>query len=269
VAAAGNYNSDLAGNSPANYPEVLAVAAVSDSDGRPGGTGGAPTCRAGETDDARASFSNFAVSARDIAHTVAAPGVCILSTALGGGNAILSGTSMASPHVAGSVALCLGTGGASGACSGLSPAKIIQKLRADAANHTAATPGYGFTGDPSHQPTSGKYFGYLLWDGSATPPGPPALTATAGNAKVTLTWTAPANGGSPITGYRVYRGTASGAEAPLTDVGDVTSFVDKTVTNAKTYYYRVSAVNGAGEGAGSAERSASPAASTFCFIICI
>src|SRR5207244_3202867 len=47
-----------------------------------------------------------------------------------------------------------------------------------------------------------------------TPPGAPqGLVATAGDATVTLTWSAPSsNGGSPITNYRIYRGTASGGE---------------------------------------------------------
>src|SRR5439155_204419 len=46
----------------------------------------------------------------------------------------------------------------------------------------------------------------------ATPPGAPqGLVATAGDATVTLTWSAPSsNGGSPITNYRIYRSTTGG-----------------------------------------------------------
>ena len=42
------------------------------------------------------------------------------------------------------------------------------------------------------------------------PPAAPALSATAGDAAVHLSWTAPSDGGSPITGYKLYRGTSAG-----------------------------------------------------------
>src|SRR5205814_1316495 len=46
-----------------------------------------------------------------------------------------------------------------------------------------------------------------------TVPGAPAgLTATASDGKVTLSWTAPASGGAPITGYKVYQGSSPGGE---------------------------------------------------------
>ena len=75
-----------------------------------------------------------------------------------------------------------------------------------------------------------------------------------------LTWTAPASdGGSPITGYEIWRGTTSGGASLLTTVGVTTSYTDSTVSNGTTYYYQVAAVNAVGTGPGSNERSATPA----------
>jgi subtilisin family serine protease len=149
VVAAGNSGTDFKGSVPAAYDQVLTVTAVADFNGRPGG-GAAATCRA-DVDDTAADFSNYATLASDQSHTIAAPGVCILSTWKGGGYNTISGTSMASPHVTGTAALCISTG----ACSG-TPAQIMQKLRGDAAANRS---GYGFTG------VSGRYYGDLVYAG--------------------------------------------------------------------------------------------------------
>jgi subtilisin len=160
VVAAGNDGADFRNQVPATYDEVLTVTAVADFNGEPGGLAPA-TCRS-DLDDTYANFSNFATLTTDQGHTIAAPGVCIYSTWKRGGYNTISGTSMASPHVAGIAALCI----ASGACTDpatetpLTPAQIIQKLRADAETYNAANAGYGFDGDPL-RPASGRYFGYL------------------------------------------------------------------------------------------------------------
>jgi subtilisin len=159
VVAAGNDGVNFASSTPASYNEVLTVTAIADYNGQPGG-GAASTCRSG-TDDQYASFSNFAVQAADQNHTIAAPGVCIHSTyMLGMYNSTLSGTSMASPHVAGTAALCIATG----ACTG-APPTLISKLRTDAQAYNQATPTYGFNGDPS-RPISGRYYGWLTRAGA-------------------------------------------------------------------------------------------------------
>ncbi len=95
---------------------------------------------------------------------------------------------------------------------------------------------------------------------SHTPPfAPQNLLAAPGSQQVTLTWNAPFEGGSPITNYRIYRGTTPGGEILLTEIGNVLTYTDTGLVNGQTYYYQVSAVNAIGEGPKSNEASATPA----------
>src|SRR5207245_598737 len=69
------------------------------------------------------------------------------------------------------------------------------------------------------------------------PSAPTNPAATSGNAQVGLTWQAPAsNGGSPITNYRIYRGTSPNSETLLATMGNVLTYTDTAVTNGVTYY---------------------------------
>jgi fibronectin type 3 domain-containing protein len=95
---------------------------------------------------------------------------------------------------------------------------------------------------------------------SATPVAPPVaptgLSAAAADRQITLTWNTVAGAAT----YNVYAGpTANGQNAtPVATALTAATFVHTGLTNGSEYFYKVTAVNGGGEGARSSEVNASP-----------
>lgn len=148
ISAAGNGgadgigdNNDLSANYPSNYStlatagfeSVIAVAALTSAGGL-------------------ASFSNYGASTVDLA----APGAGIYSTVAGGGYASYSGTSMATPHVTGALALM----------ASLFPDYSAAQLRDLLLTHTASTPSLA-----GKTATGGRLdISAMLGDTTSTPP---------------------------------------------------------------------------------------------------
>ena len=148
VVSAGNESVDAVDVVPAAYDEVIAVSALADYDGRPGGLG-QQTCLQGVfdlgADDTFAAYSNFGADV-----DLMAPGNCILSTSAANAikaadavtnvyrdgsdlYAVSNGTSFSSPHVAGAAALYAAQHPQA------SPSQVLAALRAN--RETGHVPG--------------------------------------------------------------------------------------------------------------------------------
>lgn len=142
VVAAGNSADDAGNSAPSSYREAVTVSAFADTDGQPGGLGGAG-------DDTFAWFSNWGPAV-----DVAAPGVGILSTCPdwiaptpGGFLCEASGTSMAAPHVTGAMALYFAANPLATDAAGVTAAE--RDFLGTGGAYVALGDGdAGFTGDP-------------------------------------------------------------------------------------------------------------------------
>ena len=270
VAGSGNSATNGGNFVPAAFPEVISVSALADFDGERGGLAGCGFVSdlfANECDDTFAFFSNYGASI-----DVIAPGVKIYSSWANGTWRTSSGTSMATPHVAGIAALI------AAAAPGISPADARAAILASGecpngqaadADAVAGCAGQGtWTGDPdgtpepmSHALRAAQYATAAPPDPDPEPPSAPALSAGATSTSIDLTWTAPSdNGGAAITAYEVYRGASPGTATLHATVGNVAAYSDTAVAEGETWWYEVAAVNSAGVGARSNEVSATPQA---------
>jgi subtilisin family serine protease len=202
VVAAGNESVSACTKSPASTPAAVTVAASDSS-------------------DYRASFSNYG-SCVDLF----APGVSILSTLNGGGSGTKSGTSMASPHVAGAAAVLWGIN------SGYSASQVSSAL----INMATQNKVYDTMGSPNKL--------LFLPPSSGVAPGAPQnVTASFSNGTVTVSWSAPASTGSnAVSSYDVV--TSAGSSVCTWTSGPLQCQVSNL--SQGTYQFKATATSSAG-----------------------
>jgi hypothetical protein len=111
-----------------------------------------------------------------------------------------------------------------------------------------------YCGDGTYAPSTSEALALTV--NATIPDAPTGVTATAGNATGTVTWTAPViNGGDPITGYTV---TASAGGAEQTVGASATSATVAGLTNGTVYTFTVRAVNDRGASTGADSNSVAP-----------
>jgi hypothetical protein len=160
--------------------------------------------------------------------------------------ALLSGTSMAAPFVAGAVARLLET-------SRTAAPEVIASLILSKATTNAVTMVHGSASAGTQSPNLLLYTcGTICYSYAPT-----SVSASAGNASATVSWNTPdSDGGSAITGY-----TATLNPGGLTCTTDAAgrSCVVGNLTNGTTYSVSVTATNSLGAGIPSTEIQVVPA----------
>ncbi len=226
VVAAGNDNGDACTTSPSSELTAITVGATS-------------------TIDSRASFSNYG-SCVD----VFAPGTSITSSFIGSPTsaATMSGTSMASPHAAGVVALYLESH------SSATPAAVATAITEAATREVITNVGNG-------SPNRLLYSAAFVPAPVAVPSAPTLVYATPSSGTVAVTWAPPvSNGGSAVTDYTIeYKISSATNWNVLVDA--ISTARAATVTglvNGTQYSFRVSAVNAVGVSAPSTSVLSTP-----------
>jgi hypothetical protein len=222
VASAGNHaeNNDILPHYPSSYDvgNVVAVAATDHA-------------------DSLAAFSCFGPTSVDLA----APGVDILSTIIGGDYDLFSGTSMAAPHVAGVAALMRSVH----TSIDVDSLKALLLLSADPVADLAG-----------RCVTGGRLCAYRAVAGPETVPPDPIDDLVAfdpGSNTMTLTWTATGDDGSsgtaaryhvrystfPLDEYNFYGATRAGNEPEPRPPGSTEQMIVTGLDFNTTYYFAV------------------------------
>ncbi|WP_354440183.1 IPTL-CTERM sorting domain-containing protein [Ottowia thiooxydans] len=145
-------------------------------------------------------------------------------------------------------------GGAAVIASGMSSPIVVTSLTNGTAYNCTVTASNAVGSGPASSPVAP---GTPL---ANVPGAPTGVTATAGNAQISLAFTAPADtGGSPITSYSASC-TPSGGGTALTAQGSASPVVVAGLTNGTAYDCAVTASNVAGAGAASTSVAATPRA---------
>jgi subtilisin family serine protease len=236
---------DLAVQNVINDGVVMAVAAGNDGlnacNYSPARAANAITVGSTTTTDARSSFSNTGTCV-----DIFAPGSLVTSSWIGSSTAIttISGTSMASPHVAGVAAVLIGRYPTS------TPAQIATMLRTSATPNVVTSAG---TGSPNYLLYLDPLGGPIVAPPPVTPVAPSAptgITITPSSGSLSVRFTAGAAGTSPITTYKysVNGGTTWATRQTGTTASPI---VITGLTNGTTYSVSIRAVSLAGDGAAS------------------
>ncbi len=124
----------------------------------------------------------------------------------------------------------------------------------------------GSSGFPTSSFNASNYWVDVVFSTGPPPPPPPStapgapasVSASAGNASATVSWTAPSNGGSPITSYSVTPFIGSAAQTPTSVPGSPPPTIATVsgLTNGTTYTFSVTASNAVGTGPASAASNA-------------
>ena len=145
----------------------------------------------------------------------------------------------------------------------ISPASDMQSLVEDqpvsTGNTPAATAG---TGPNTYWQMATIVFQAGQTGPATVPSAPLSPVAVGGNASANLTWTAPSNGGSPITSYTVtpHQGGTTLSAINVTGTPVPTSVTVPGLTNGLSYTFAVTATNTIGTGPAATSNAVTPAA---------